>query len=346
VREDASLVIGTYSRRWWSLRRRPAGILAASHDQAGPAVLADPPNPSWLTTTEDGRYLYAIAETKRFAGGPGGGVRAYAREPATGGLTMLNAMSSGGSEPAYVAVDRSGRFVIVANFGSGSVAVFARETDGRLGPMTGHVQHPGPDAHPHQISFDPATGDLLVPDLGLDAVFRYRLGDDGGLTERTPRIAGAPGAGTRHVAPHPDGQHLFVVNELDSTLVVFTRDGGRFVGSGAVRTVPDGFTRENFPSTVRVSPSGRSVLTANRGHDSIAVFSFDQATGELTPALTAPCGGRWPRDFALSPDGTRLAVANQRSGTVAMFGFDEDEPSLRYVSAVRVHAPACVRFIA
>jgi 6-phosphogluconolactonase len=137
-----------------------------------------------------------------------------------------------------------------------------------------------------------------------------------------------------------------VVNELDSTLAVFTRDGGTFVRSGAVRTVPDGFTRENFPSAVRVSASGRSVLTANRGQDSIAVFSFDQATGQLTPTLTAPCGGRWPRDFVLSPDGTRLAVANQRSGTVALFDFDEDEPGLRYVSAVRVHAPACVRFIA
>jgi 6-phosphogluconolactonase len=356
-----SLVIGTYTRSLWPVHRRPAGILGASLEETGQAsqsgqtgltglnVLAKPPNPSWLTATADGRYLYAVSETRQFAG-----VTAYARDPATGALTPLNTVSSGGTEPAHLGLDPSERFVVVANYGSGSVAVFAREAGGTLGAMTGHVQHQGSSAdpdrqaspHPHQVCFDPVTGDLLVTDLGMDAVLSYRLGDDGGLTERrTARITGAPGAGTRHLAFHPDGQHLFVVNELDSTLAGYVRDGATFARTGAVSTVPDGFTGPNYPSAVRVSASGRSVLAANRGHDSIALFAFDPPTGKLTPALVVPAGGRWPRDFVLTPDGARLLVACQRGGTVSLFDFNEQKPSLRPVSAIGVRAPACLCFL-
>jgi 6-phosphogluconolactonase len=323
-----------------------AGILGAG---TGLRVLAELPNPSWVTATPDGRYLYAVAETKQFAGRPGGGVAAYARDPAAGALTLLNTVSSGGAEPAHLSLDRSGRFVVVANYGSGSVAVFARESGGRLGAMTGHVQHHGSGAdpyrqegpHPHMICLDPVTGDVLVPDLGLDAVFCYRLDDSGTLTERPEaRINGPAGAGPRHLAFHPDGLHLFLVNELDSTLVVLRRDGSRFVSTGAVSTVPAGFTGETYPSAVRVTASGRSVLTANRGHDTIAMFSFDQAAGKLTPALLVPCAGHWPRDFIITL--SRLHVANQRGSTLAVFDFDEERPSLRYVSATVVPEPACL----
>ncbi|HEY1626647.1 MAG TPA: lactonase family protein [Streptosporangiaceae bacterium] len=353
--QHSSLVIGTYTRRHLPLRLlpvrgRPAGLLAAGlaagADLTGLTVLAEPPNPSWVTATSDGRYLYAVAETKKFGGEPGGGIAAYARDPATGAITLLNTVCSGGAEPAHLELDPSERFAIVANYGSGSVAVFAREADGRLAAMTGHVQHQGPRPHPHQICFDPVTGDVLVPDKGLDAVFGYRLGEDGSLTERpAARIAGSPGSGPRHLAVHPDGQHLFLANELVSSLVVLRRDGDRFTGAGTACTVPDGFTGRNYPSTVRVSASGRWVLAANRGHNSIAVFGFDPATGELGPPLVQPCGGRWPRDFVFSPDGARLLVANQRSGTVALFGFDERQPRLRFVSATAVLTPACLRFV-
>jgi 6-phosphogluconolactonase len=352
-----SLVIGTYTRKEESPDGRPSGILGASYDGnsvAGLTALAELPNPSWVTATADGSYLYAVAEATDFAGRPGGGVAAYARDPATGAVTLLNAVSSGGAAPAHLELDPSERFVIVANYGSGSVSVFARETGGRLGAMTGHVQHQGSSVHPvrqagphpHQICFDPVTGDLLVPDLGIDAVFGYRLGEDGILSERrAARITGSPGAGPRHLAFHPGGQHLFVVNELDSTLVAWRRDGDGFVRTDAISTVPDGFTGLNQVSAVRVSASGRSVLAANRGHDSIAVFAFDQAAGKLAPMLVAPSGGRQPRDFVVTPDGARLLVANQRSDTVTLFDFDEERPRLRFVSATLIPAPACLRFL-
>jgi len=354
-----SLVIGTYTPEE-PADGRPSGILTASYDETGVTDLtlaAELADPSWVTATADGRYLYSVAETTEFAGEPGGGVAAYARDPATGAVTPLNALNSGGAEPAHLALDPAERFVAVANYGSGSVSVFARETGGRLGAMTGHVRHQGssvhPDRqtspHPHQISFDPVTGDLLVPDLGLDAVVVYRLGDDGTLTERrTARIAAWPGAGPRHLAFHPGGRHLFVVNELDNTVVAYRRRGGGFIRSCTVSTLPDalaGQPGDNLPSAIRVSASGRSVLAANRGHDSIAVFAFDPGTGTLTPALIASCGGRHPRDFILTPDGGGLLVANQESDTVTVFGFDEERASLRLISATRIPAPACLRFL-
>jgi 6-phosphogluconolactonase len=332
-------------------------MLAASYDGTGVAGLtaaARLPNPSWVTAAADGRCLYAVAETTEFAGRPGGGVAAYARDPVSGAVTLLNAVSSGGAQPAHLELDPSERFVVVANYGSGSVSVFAREADGRLGVMAGHVQHLGSsshpvrqaDPHPHQICFDPVTGDLLVPDLGLDTVFGYRLGEDGTLTERRgARLAGSRGAGPRHLAFHPGGQYLFVVNELDSTLAVWRREGDAFVQAGVTSTVPDDFTGENQVSAVRVSSSGRSVLAANRGHDSIAVFAFDPDTGKLAPALVAPCGGREPRDVVFTPDGARLLVANQGSETVTLFDFDEELPCLRFISGTVVTAPACLRFL-
>lgn len=189
-----SLVIGTYTRREESCDGRPSGILAASYEGtsvAGLTALAELPNPSWVTATADGGYLYAVAETADFAGRPGGGVAAYARDPTAGAVMLLNAVSSGGAAPAHLELDPSERFVIVANYDSGSVSVFAREASGRLGAMTCHVQHQGSSVHPvrqasphpHQICFDPVTGDLFVPDLGIDAVLSYRLSEDGILSE-------------------------------------------------------------------------------------------------------------------------------------------------------------------
>jgi 6-phosphogluconolactonase len=352
-----SLVIGTYTGKLSHVDGHAAGILAAIYDGTGLTGLTVPVevrNPSWVTATADGRCLYAVVETADFEGGPGGGVAAYARDLAASALTLLNTAPSAGAGPAHLELDPAGRFVIVANYGTGSVSVFAREADGRLGDMTGHVQHEGSSVHPvrqtgphaHQILFDPVTGDLLVPDLGLDAVLVYRLGDDGTLTERPEaRITGTPGAGPRHAAFHPDGRHLFLLNELDSTLVVLRRDDGRFVRASAASTLPDGFTGHNQASAVRVSASGRSVLASNRGHDSIAVFVFDPATGTVTLRLVEPSLGREPRDFVQTPDGGHLLVGNSGSDTVVLFAFDEEAPALTFVSATEVPTPVCLRFL-
>jgi 6-phosphogluconolactonase len=351
------LVIGTYTEKLAHVDGHATGILSATFDGVAvsePSVEAEVRNPSWVTTTADGRFLYAVIETVKFEGEPGGGVAAYARDPKTGHLTLLTTAGSTGVEPAHVDLDPSERFVLVANYRTGSVCVFARKQDGSLGKLTGRVQHQGSSVHPirqtgphaHQILFDPVTSDLLIPDLGLDAVRVYRLSDEGALTERhEARIATAPGAGPRHLAFHPDGRHLFLLNELNSTLVVLRRNGDRFDQLQSVSTLPAGFDGHNQTSAVRVSTSGNYVMVSNRGFDSIAVLAFDASTSSVELKLVEPSLGREPRDFIQTPDGGHIVVGNQDSDTVVVFAFDESAPSLTFVSQTAVPTPVCLRFV-
>lgn len=260
-----SLLIGTYTHKLAHVDGHAAGILSAQFDGkslSAPIVEAEIENPSWVTSSADGRFVYAVMECVTFEGAHSGGVAAYARDPESGHLTLLNKAPSAGVEPAHLALDPSQRFLLVANYRNGSIAVFNREKDGSIGRMVEHVEHAGSSAHPirqtgphaHQILFDPVTGDLLVPDLGLDAVVVYRLGDNGALTERSEaRIKTAPGAGPRHLAFHPDGRHLLVLNELDNTLMVLRRKGEQFEQVQVVSTLPAGFKEHNQASAIRVS---------------------------------------------------------------------------------------------
>jgi 6-phosphogluconolactonase len=355
--EPQPLVIGTYTEKLPHVDGHAVGILSATFDGhafSAPIVEAELRNPSWLTTTADGRFLYAVIETVDFDAQPGGGVAAYSRDPVTGRITLLNSQPSAGVEPAHLEVDPTGRFLLVANYRTGSISVFPRLPDGSLGPIVRHVQHTGSSVHPirqtgphtHQLLFDPVTADLFVPDLGLDAVLVYRLEPDGSLTERREaRILTAPGAGPRHLAFHADGRHLFLLNELDNTLEVLRRAGDRFEKLQVLSTLPVGFTGHNQTSAVRVSHSGRYVLASNRGFDSIAVFAFspEQSCAELK--LIEPTRGREPRDFIQTPDGRHLLVGNQDSDTVAVFAFDESRPALSFVSQTAVPTPVCLRFL-
>lgn len=217
--------------------------------------------------------------------------------------------------------------------------------------MTSHVQHVGSsrqalrqtNPHAHQIVFDPVTGDLLLPDLGIDAVVFYRLSSDGVLTERSDaRIGTAHGAGPRHLDFHPDGRHLFLLNELDNTLTVLRRSGDRFEPIQTASTLPADFTCHSQTSAVRVSRSGNYVFASNRGYDSIAVFAFDAATGTIRLRLVQPSLGRKPRDFIQTPDGRHLLVANQDSDNIVVFAWDESALSLTFVSQTTVPTPVCL----
>jgi 6-phosphogluconolactonase len=304
--------------------------------------------------SSDGSRLYAVNETVEFEDQPGGGVTAFARDTSSGELTRLNSRPSAGVEPAHLELDPSGRFLLVANYRSGSVAVFALEADGSIGPMTDHVQHSGSSIHPvrqtgphaHMILFDPVTNDVLVPDLGLDAVFFYTLSSEGKLTEHPDRRIGtAPGAGPRHLAFPPDDAHLFLVNELDNTVLVLRRAGDGFKTTDTASTLPAGFSGHSQGAAIRVSPSGRSVLVSNRGEDSdtIAVFRFDADQGTLELVQHTPAGGREPREFIFSADGRFVIVAVQDSDALVIMEFSEDEPELRQVSSAQVPTPVCLR---
>ncbi|MFC4243158.1 lactonase family protein [Gryllotalpicola reticulitermitis] len=354
---SSSLLIGTYTDKLAHVDGKADGILRASYSEGGvgdAVVAAKITNPSWLCVTADGTNVYAVIETVEFDGAPGGGAAAYARDPRTGELTVLNEVPSDGVEPAHIALDPSEKFVLVGNYRTGSVSVFAREADGSLGARVDHVQHEGSSVHEvrqtgphaHQILFDPKTGLALVPDLGLDAVLFYEFSADGKLSELSElRFSTAPGAGPRHLAFHPNGEYLFLITELDNTMIVLKRDGDGFVQNQIVSTLPADFTGHNQTSEVRVSHSGRFVFGSNRGHDSIAMFRFDEAAGTIELVHVEPSLGEEPRDFIQSPDGAYLLVANQNSDNIVTFAIDEDAANLTHVGTSDAATPVCVVFV-
>jgi 6-phosphogluconolactonase len=302
----------------------------------------------------DGRHLYAVNETVAFEDKPGGGVSAFSRDPGSGELALVNTKPSGGVEPAHIELDPSGRFLLVANYRSGSVVVFALEEDGRLGTMTSHIQHEGSSRHPrrqsgphaHMVVFDPRTGELLVPDLGIDAVLVYILTPEGELVAQRGRsVPVIAGAGPRHLAFHPDGDHLFVVNELDNTVVALLRAEDGFVPTSTVSSLPEGFRAHSQAAAIRVSPSGRWVLVTNRGvdSDSVAVVGFEQGDGSLNLAHMHPTGGREPRELIFTDGGSRVVVANQDTDSIVVFGFDDATGRLELISQTTVPTPVCLR---
>ena len=269
---------------------------------------------------------------------------------------MLNTKPSGGVEPAHIELDPSERFVLVANYRSGSVAVFDVEEDGSLGDMTGHVQHEGGSLHPvrqtgphaHMVAFDPRTGDVLVPDLGIDAVILYTLTDRGGLVEhRGRRIELTPGAGPRHLAFHPSGDYLFIANELDNTLVSLRREGEKFVPISTSSTLPVGFDGHSQAAALRVSPSGNWVLVSNRGvaSDSVAVLRFDASDGTLELASQQSTYGREPRELVFAAGGSRVIVANQDADSIIVFAFDETSGTHEQLSVNPVPTPVCLQVV-
>jgi 6-phosphogluconolactonase len=349
------LLIGTYTETLPHVTGLAHGVLGTTVDGGALGAvetLAATRNPSWLTVSDDGRAVYAVAEAVDFEGTDQGGVVAFARDPESGALTLLGSQLSGGAEPAHLAIDPTGRFVVVANYGSGTVAVLPILEDRSLGEATDVVQHfgSGPDAarqespHAHQVVFDPTGQQVIVVDLGVDSLYFYDLDETGHLGERVDeRFTTEPGAGPRHVALHPDGRHLFVLNELDSMLLVLRRDASGFAQVHAASTLPADFEGASLAAEVRVSPSGRFVYTTNRGDlDSIAVFGFDADAGAIALLLVEPSIAAIPRDFVLTADGAYLIVAGQDSDSIVTFAVDEEGPTLTEESRAEAQTPVCV----
>ena len=352
------LIIGTYTEQLMDVAGQADGILTAGFDDAsgriGPvSTLATARNPSYLAMAAAGGNLYAVNETLTFAGQDGGGITAYARDTATGALTELNSRPSLGPSPCYVALDRTGRFVLAANYGTdaGSVTVYSVEPGGGLGEVTSHIELAGSGPHPqrqasshaHMTAIDPVTGDVLVADLGSDTVLVCALDSAGRLTARPlAALAAAPGAGPRHLAFHPDGRYLFVVNELDNTVCTLRRDGAGFALAHRVTTLPAGTGADSLAGAIRVSPSGRHVLVTNRGDDSIAVLRFDPSGPALSPVGHTASEGEVPRDLIVTPDGRHVIAACQNGNLLASFGFDDGTGALAPRHTAAAPTPVCL----
>jgi 6-phosphogluconolactonase (cycloisomerase 2 family) len=307
-------------------------------------------NPSWLTLARRRPVLYA-------AHGEGHEATAFAIEPATGRLRVLNRQPTQGKNGVRLGIEASDRYLVCANYSSGTVAVLPIEADGSLGalrdlvPLTGRTgPHPTEQtsAHPHDVAFDPRGRFCLVPDKGLDAVFVFRVDDSGKLVPGAPPSAPTrPGAGPRHAGFHPTGPVAYVLNELDSTLTTYRldADSGALEPRQTITTLPRAFTGRNTTSEIAIAPSGRFVYASNRGHDSVAIFAVDPGAGTLSPVGWEPTQGKTPRFIGLDPAGAMLYAANQDSDSIVAFRVDRETGTLTPTGhVVSVGSPSTIVF--
>ncbi len=353
------LYVGTYTHG----RTPSAGIYLLELDLASghlttKGVAAKLADPSFLAIHPNRKFLYAVNELDRFNGRRGGGVSALSIDQASGMLKLLNQQSSVGSGPCHLTVDRTGKNVLVANYGSGSVACLPIQTDGALSAASSFKQHKGSSVdsgrqggpHAHSINLDQANRFAVAPDLGLDRLFVYQLdADKGTLTPNDPPFASiAPGSGPRHFAFHPGGRFGYVISEMANTVTVFAYDAdqGTLTEIQTISTLPPSFQGKSYTAEVRVHPSGKFLYGSNRGHDSIAIFTVDPATGKLTAAGHQATLGKNPRNFAIDPTGTYLLAENQDSDSIVVFRIDQATGGLEQVGEpVRIPMPVCIRMI-
>jgi 6-phosphogluconolactonase len=354
---DYIVYIGTYTRQ------DSKGIYAwrfnADDGRLKPlGLVAETVNPSFLAIHPNNKYLYAVSEVSTTAGKPSGGVSAFSMDTATGKLNLLNTVSSHGAGPCYVSVDRTGKVLMVANYNSGSVASMPIKTDGSLGEAASAIQHTGSSVNPkrqegphaHSIQPSPDNRFALAADLGLDRLFVYKLDSvKATLTPNDPPFAKLEsGAGPRHFAFDPSGKHVYVINEIKSTLTAFDYDKG--AGSlkeiATVSTIPNEVPG-NSTAEVLVHPNGKFVYGSNRGHNSIAVFAIDPRNGGVKLIDNAPTQGGVPRNFRIDPTGRWLFAANQDTNNVVLFRIDPATGRLTPASqSLTVTAPVCVKFVA
>ncbi len=323
-----------------------------------PALDAATTSPSYQALSADGRHLYTCDSVDNLPGQRGGGVSAFAVDPATGRLTALNTQLSGGNMPTYLSLDGSGRFVLVANYNSGSVAVLPILPDGSLGARTGFDQHTGHSVNPsrqssphaHSIITDPTNRFALTCDLGLDQVLVYHFDDKtGAITPNDPAFVSLKaGSGPRHLAFAPSGKVLYVTSELANTVTAFNWDAslGALTEFQTASTLPADFKGQSACAEIGIHPSGRFLYASNRGDNSLAVFTVDQATARLTLVQNIPTGGKTPRGFSLDPTGGWIICTNQDSDNAVVFKVDADTGRLTQVGApVSVSNPVCPRFV-
>ena len=283
---------------------------------------------------------------------------AFAIQPETGKLSLLNQVSSHDEGPAHITLDRTGKYALVSNYTLGSVAVFPVLKDGRLGEATSFVQHKGSSVNPerqkgphaHAIALSPDNRFAVVADLGLDQLLVYSFDAAKGTLGAKPQIVkAAPGAGPRHLVFSPDGRFLYVINELQSTVVTYSYNAatGALHELQTISTLPKGFSGNNTAAEIEIHPSGKFLFASNRGEDSVAVFAIDSETGTLTHVANSPTGGKTPRNFAIDPTGSWLLAANQDSNEIVIFRIDRKTGQLNPTrESLQVPSPVCLKFVA
>jgi 6-phosphogluconolactonase len=330
---------------------------SATGESTSLGVAAETTAPSFLAIASGGKFLYAVNEVSQFNGQPTGAVSAFAIQPKTAKLALLNQVPSRGEGPAHIALDRSGKYALVSNYDSGNIVVFPVLQGGRLGEATAFVQHKGSSVnkerqegpHAHAAVFSPDNRFVIVADLGLDQLLVYRFDEAHGTLGSDPQIVrSVPGAGPRHLVFDAAGRHLYVINEMQSTVVTYGYDArnGTLSEVQITSALPKGFPRNSEAAEIEMHSSGKFIFASNRGDDSIAVFAVNPKDGTLTPVEIDSTGGKTPRNFVLDPTGAWLLAANQESNDIVVFRVDSSTGHLtRSGPELHVPSPVCLRFV-
>jgi 6-phosphogluconolactonase len=349
--------VGTYTTKTAS-----KGIYAFRYDASSGkleplGVAAETADPSWIAIHPNGKFLYAVKEA-----GKNSMVSGFALNAQTGKLTLLDQLPALGEDPCYISLDKTGKYLLVANYSSGNVVVFPVGADGKLGPATANVRDEGPlgpnkerqeGPHAHWIETSVGNRFAFVSDLGLDRVLIYKFDAEGGrLSNPDPSQPDAfssalpPGSGPRHVAFSHDGKFMYVLGELQSTVTTFANEAGeKYRALQTVSALPAAFSRRNDAAEIALHPSGKFIYTSNRGLDSIAVFHVE-GSGLLRLAANVRTGGKEPRHFSIDPSGNYLLAENQLSDTIVTFRIDQKTGALTPTGAtLEVPSPVCVAFL-
>jgi 6-phosphogluconolactonase len=313
-------------------------------------LAAETPNPAFLEIDAKRRVVFAANDLHEFEGKPSGAVSAFAVDPATGKLKLINQRPSMGAAPCFLTLDNEGRNLLVTNCLGGSVAVLPVAADGRLGPASDVVQHPGKDPHTHGVTLSTDGHFAYACDMGLDRLMAYRYdGQKGKLTPASPAVIALPaGTGPRHLVFRPDGRFAYLIGTKHSTLTTFSYDA-RTGGLRALQTIsslPESWEGTSTAAEVAVHPSGKYLYASNRGHNSVVLFSIDPDKGTLTFVEEQGTGGKTPRHFGLEPSAKHLAIANQDSDSVLVCRVDAGNGRLKPSGVfASVPSPACVKFL-
>jgi 6-phosphogluconolactonase len=326
-------------------------------------VAAESEDPSFLAVHPSGKYLYAVNETDHFGAQKSGAVSFFAIDPKTGKLALLNRASTQGAGPCYISLDKTGKFVLVANYDGGSIAVFPIREDGSLAPASAFVRHSGSSInkerqegpHAHWIGTSPDNRFALAADLGLDKILVYRFNAaKGTLAPNTPPFDKLnPGAGPRHFAFHPNGKFAYVLTEMGSSVTAFAykASNGSLSPLQTVSTLSilrKDYSGPKEAAEIAVHPSGKFLYASNRaGIDTISAFSIDPVKGTLHLKDEYPTMGKTPRNFSIDPTGKFLLAANQESNNIVIFRIDSTTGALSPIGEVtEVPAPVCITFVA
>jgi 6-phosphogluconolactonase len=352
------LYIGTYTGK------KSKGIYSARFDSdtgklSAPELAAETKNPSFLALHPNGRVLYAVGEIDDFQGMKTGAVSAFSIDGQSGKLSLLNQKPSGGGGPCHLCIDKTGKCMLVANYGSGHFAALPVKDDGKLGAPREIIRFNGSSInrerqsgpHAHFVNFDPWNKFALGCDLGLDKVCVWKIEqgatNGGKLILKYPALI-KPGSGPRHLAFHPSEPFVYLINEMAATITVFAYDWDTpaLRELQTISMLPEKFEGFKSGAEIQVHPLGKFVYGSNRGHNSIAVFSVDGKSGKLTLVQHQGTQGKTPRHFAIDPTGKWLLAENQDSDNIVIFRIDQETGKLSATGEkVEVGSPVCIQFV-